>query len=154
VTRDLGDGYELDDAKERIDLAEVHRFLSEESYWAKGRPYEVQAEFVELAARVVGLYHDGRQVGFCRAAYMPGLSSVYLADVYVLEEHRGRGLGEEMVREMIENGPFADKVWTLHTKDMHQLYRKLGFDVPSERLMERAPPQADKRSTSQASESG
>jgi GNAT superfamily N-acetyltransferase len=152
--RDLGGGYELDDAKERIDLDAVHRYLSEESYWAKGRPYETQAEFVELAVRVVGLYHEGRQVGFCRAAHMPGLSSIYLADVYVLDEHRGRGLGEALVREMVENGAYAGSAWTLHTKDMHPLYRKLGFDVPSERLMERPPGYADSRSTSQASESG
>jgi GNAT superfamily N-acetyltransferase len=154
MRRDLGNGYELDDSKERIDLAEVHRFLSEESYWAKGRQYETQAEFVRLAARVVGLYHGDSQIGFCRAMHMPGLASVYLADVYLLEEHRGRGLGEELVREMIENGPLAGLAWTLHTGDMHPLYRKFGFDVPSERMMERPAGYADKRSTSQASESG
>ncbi|HEV7640994.1 MAG TPA: GNAT family N-acetyltransferase [Gaiellaceae bacterium] len=154
MKRDLGGGYELDDSKERIELAEVHRFLSEESYWAKERPYETQEEFVRLAVRVVGLYHDRRQVGFCRAAHMPGLASVYLADVYILEEHRGRGLGEELVREMIDNGPFAGKAWTLHTGDMHPLYRKFGFDVPSERMMERPPGYTDRRSTSHASESG
>jgi GNAT superfamily N-acetyltransferase len=85
---------------------------------------------------------------------VPGLSSVYLADVYILEEHRGRGLGEELVREMVENGPYAAHSWTLHTKNMHPLYRKFGFDVPSERLMERPRDYADNRSTSQASESG
>jgi GNAT superfamily N-acetyltransferase len=154
MKRDLGDGYELDDAKERIDLAEVHRYLSEESYWAKGRAYDTQAEFVRHAARVVGLYHDGRQIGFCRAAHVPGLSFVYLADVYILEGHRGRGLGEQLVREMIENGPLAGNSWTLHTQDMHPLYRKFGFDVPSDRLMERPPGYRDRRSTSQPSESG
>jgi GNAT superfamily N-acetyltransferase len=154
MKRDLGDGYELDDSKERVDLAEVHRFLSEESYWAKGRAYATQAEFVELAVRVVGIYHEGRQIGFCRAAHQPGLSSVYLADVYVLKDHRGRRLGEELVREMVENGPLAGHAWTLHTKDMHPLYRKFGFGLPSERLMERPPGYADRRSTSQASESG
>jgi predicted N-acetyltransferase YhbS len=154
VKRGLGDGYELDDSKEQLDLEEVHRFLSEESYWAKGRAYEKQALYVELAARVVGLYHEGRQIGFCRAAQMPGVSFVYLADVYVLEEHRGRGLGEELVREMIENGPLAGSSWILHTKDLHPLYRKFGFDVPSERLMERPAGYPDRRSTSQASESG
>jgi GNAT superfamily N-acetyltransferase len=154
MRRDLGDGYELDDSKDRIDREEVHRFLSEESYWAKGRAYETQAEFVELAVRVVGLYHEGRQIGFCRAAHMPGLSSVYLADVYVLEGHRGRGLGEELVREMVEHGPYAGNAWTLHTKDLHPLYRKFGFDRPSERLMERPAGYADKRSTSQSRESG
>ncbi|MDX6579332.1 MAG: hypothetical protein QOJ47_881, partial [Gaiellales bacterium] len=50
MTRDLGDGYELDDSKERIDLVEVHRFLSEESYWAKGRSRETQDTLVREAA--------------------------------------------------------------------------------------------------------
>ena len=136
--RSLGDGFELDDDKDRIDITEVHRFLSEESYWAKGRPIEVQERLVAEAARVVGLYHDGRQIGFCRAA-SDGVSFAYLADVYVLSEYRGRGLGEELVREMISSGPFADRRWLLHTGDAHALYRKLGFDTPDSKLMERPP---------------
>ena len=91
------------------------------------------------AARVVGLYVDGEQVGFCRAA-TDGASLVYLADVYVLPEHRGRGLGAELVREMVENGPLADRRWLLHTEDAHELYRKFGFDVPTYKVMERPPP--------------
>ena len=146
MRRDLGDGLELDDAKERIDLEEVHRFLSEVSYWAKGRPRDVQDRLVREAARVVGLYDDGRQVGFCRAA-SDGTSFVYLADVYVLDEYRGRGLGEELIREMVERGPLADLRWLLHTTNMHPLYRKLGFGEPDYKVMER-------RSTSQASDSG
>ena len=67
MRHDLGDGIELDDDPQRIDLAEVHRFLSEESYWARGRPRAVQDGLVRASARVVGLYHDGRQIGFCRA---------------------------------------------------------------------------------------
>lgn len=136
--RSLGDALELDDDKDRIDLAEVHRFLSQESYWAMGRPSEVQERLVAEAARVVGLYHDGRQIGFCRAA-SDGISFAYLADVYVLSEYRGRGLGVELLREMIENGPYADRRWLLHTGDAHALYRKLGFGTPDSRLMERLP---------------
>jgi GNAT superfamily N-acetyltransferase len=139
MTRDLGDGFELDDSKERIDLVEVHRFLSGEAYWALGRPRETQDRLVREAARVVGLYKDGRQVGFARAA-SDGTSFVYLADVYILDEHRGRGLGEEMMREMIERGPFAHLRWMLHTTNMHRLYRKLGFDAPGPKVMERLPP--------------
>jgi ribosomal protein S18 acetylase RimI-like enzyme len=139
MTRDLGDGFELDDSKERIDLVEVHRFLSGEAYWALGRPRETQDRLVREAARVVGLYKDGRQVGFARAA-SDGTSFVYLADVYILDEHRGRGLGEEMMREMIERGPLADLRWMLHTTNMHRLYRKLGFDAPGPKVMERLPP--------------
>src|SRR6266581_3012366 len=100
MNRDLGDGLELDDVKERIDLDAVHWFLSEVSYWAKGRPREVQERLVREAARVIGLYHHGRQIGFCRAV-SDGVVFAYLADVYVLPEHRGRGLGEQLVREMV-----------------------------------------------------
>ena len=52
----------------------------------------------------------------------------YLADVYVLPEYRGRGLGEELVREMVENGDLGDVRWFLHTEDAHALYRKFGFE--------------------------
>jgi GNAT superfamily N-acetyltransferase len=152
VKRALGDGLELDDAKDRIDLDEIHRFLSEVSYWAKGRRREVQDALVRDAVRVVGLYDGDRQIGFCRAA-TDGVSFVYLADVYVLPEYRGRGLGEELVCEMIERGPLAGMRWLLHTTNMHPLYRKLGFDVPDFKVMER-PAGYDSRSASQESASG
>jgi GNAT superfamily N-acetyltransferase len=91
---------------------------------------------VREATRVVGLYTEGAQVGFARAA-SDGANVVYLADVYVLSEHRGRGLGLELVREMVENGPLAEKTWLLHTRDMHRLYEQVGFGPPGERVMER-----------------
>jgi GNAT superfamily N-acetyltransferase len=146
VRRELGDGFELDDDKARIDRAEVHRWLSEVSYWAAGRPRATQDRLIDDAQRVVGLYDGGRQIGFCRAA-SDGVSFVYLADVYVLEEYRGRGLGEALVRFMIDESPYADVRWLLHTTNMHPLYRKLGFAEPDYKVMER-------RSTSQASDSG
>ena len=138
MRRDLGDGLELDDDKVRIDRAEVHRFLSEESYWATGRPRATQDRLIDEASRVVGLYDGERQIGFCRAQ-TDGVSFVYLADVYVLDAYRGRGLGEELVREMVENGAYADVRWMLHTTNMHRLYRKFGFGEPSQKVMEREP---------------
>ena len=139
--RSLPGGYELDDAKERVDRAEVHRFLSQEAYWATGRPRETQDRLIDEASRIVGLYHGGEQVGFCRA-FTDGLAVAYLADVYVRSEHRGRGLGEELVREMIDNGPYAEVKWLLHTTDAHALYRTFGFVDPSFRVLERrAPPE-------------
>jgi GNAT superfamily N-acetyltransferase len=139
VKRLLTDGLELDDDKGRIDRAEVHRYLCDESYWAAGRPRETQDRLVDEATRVVGLYDGERQIGFCRAT-TDGVSFVYLADVYVLEEYRGRGLGEAMVREMVERSDMTHLKWLLHTSDMHPLYRKLGFDVPGPKVMERLPP--------------
>ena len=141
MKRELADGYELDDDAARVDVDAVHAFLADESYWARGRPHEVVERLVREAARVVGLYRDGRQVGFCRAV-TDDASIVYLADVYVLAEHRGRGLGEELVREMIDRGPYARRTWLLHTQDAHDLYRKFGFETPSHKVMERVPPTA------------
>jgi ribosomal protein S18 acetylase RimI-like enzyme len=140
VRRPLANGLELDDDKSRVDRAEVHRYLSDESYWASGRSRETQDRLIDEATRVVGLYQGKRQIGFCRAV-TDGVSFVYLADVYVLEEYRGRGLGEQMVREMVEGGDLGHLKWLLHTSDMHPLYRKLGFGVPNAKVMERLPPQ-------------
>ena len=136
MRRALGDGYELDDDPRRIDRVAVHAYLSGKSYWAAGRAREVQDALIDNAARVVGLYHDGRQVGFSRAV-SDGHVQSYLADVYVLEGHRGRGLGVELVRFSVDEGPLAGTKWILHTDDAHGLYRKLGFVEPGPRTLER-----------------
>ncbi len=136
MRRELPGGYELDDDIERIDLDAVHRYLAEESYWAEGRPRAVVEDLVRGAARVIGLYHGDQQVGFARA-FSDGHTLSYLADVYVLEEHRGKGLGVELVREAVEGGPLAHTRWLLHTRDARGLYERFGFGPPSERLMER-----------------
>jgi GNAT superfamily N-acetyltransferase len=136
LKRRLENGYELDDDLARIDRTAVHAFLTQ-SYWAEGRTRHRQDELIDASARSVGLYHDDDQVGFARVVDCDAAGFVYLADVYVLEDHRGRGLGLELVREAVENGPHATRRWVLHTRDMHALYAKLGFG-PNERLMERA----------------
>jgi GNAT superfamily N-acetyltransferase len=138
VKRDLCDGYELDDDRARIDRDAVHGYLTT-AYWAEGRSREQQDALIDGSVRVVGLYHDGAQVGFARAVDCDAAGFMYLADVYVLEDHRGRGFGLELVRETIDNGPYAERRWVLHTRDMHALYAKLGFG-PNVRLMERGGP--------------
>ena len=136
MKRELGDGYELDDDCARLDRDAVHAYLGGVSYWAKGRTRERQDALIDASDHVVGLYKDGEQVGFARAANLFAAGFVYLADVYVLEEHRGGGRGVALVREIVENGPFAGERWVLHTRDAHSLYEKLGFG-PNERLLER-----------------
>ena len=138
MPRTLPGGFELDDDPARVDVDEVHRFLASDSYWARGRSRETVERLVRTADRVVGVYDGERQIGFARAV-SDGVAFAYLADVYVLAAYRGRGLGVELVREIVENGPYADCKWLLHTGDAHGLYRKLGFGPPSERLMERDP---------------
>jgi len=139
MLRALADGYELDDDRARIDVDAVHAFISTESYWGLGRRREIVARAVQRSTRVLGLYRDGEQVGFARAV-SDETSVAYLADVYVLRSHRGRGLGMELVREMIERS-FAEVRWLLHTADAEGLYAKLGFnkDTPPYPLMERPP---------------
>ncbi|MCI0635472.1 MAG: GNAT family N-acetyltransferase [Actinobacteria bacterium] len=137
MRRELPGGYELDDDPARVDLDAVWAFLSTEAYWGRERTRELIERQIAEAARVVGLYRDERQVGFARI-WSDG-HKAYLADVYVLPEHRGRGLGVELVRAAVDEGPHRDLRWMLHTKDAHGLYAKFGFGPPSDRLLERPP---------------
>jgi GNAT superfamily N-acetyltransferase len=138
VKKRLPHGYELDDDTARIDRDAVHRFISEESYWAFRRPRDVMDGLIDRAARNVGLYSpDGLLAGYSRTVDAPDAFLVYLADVFVLPEHRGHGRGVELVRFTVDEGPYATRRWILHTADAHGLYEKLGF-APGERLLERA----------------
>ncbi len=136
MRRELPGGLELDDDPDRIDVDAVHDYLSRESYWARGRPRELVQRSVREAARVVGLYDRERQVGFARVI-SDGIHVAHLCDVYVLDGYRGRGLGEEIVREAVDNGPQARLNWTLATEDAHGLYRRFGFSSPNDRFMQR-----------------
>jgi ribosomal protein S18 acetylase RimI-like enzyme len=126
MRRALPDGYELDDDPARVDVDVVHRFLSTESYWALGSPRERVVAKIAGSQRVVGLYHAGGLVGFARVLTDETVFA-YLADVFVLSKHRGKGLGVELLRETIDNGPYADLSWSLVTDDAQGLYEKLGF---------------------------
>jgi GNAT superfamily N-acetyltransferase len=142
MRRALADGFELDDDPARIDVDAVHAFIGGESYWGRGRSRERVEVAIRGSRRVVGLYRDGEQVGFARAV-SDGVIVAYLADVYVLPAYRGRGLGLELVREIVEGGGVGavspDARWLLHTADAQGLYAKLGFveDAPTYPLMER-----------------
>ena len=137
MRRSLPGGYEVDDDPARIDLDAVWAWLSTEAYWGRDRSREDVEEQVRSAARVVGVYLGDEQVGFARI-HSDGRIA-YLADVYVLDEHRGHGLGVELVRAAVDEGPQANLRWLLHTKDAHGLYERFGFGPPSERVMERPP---------------
>jgi GNAT superfamily N-acetyltransferase len=136
MRRELPGGFELDDDPRRIDVDAVQDYLANHSYWARGRPREVMERLVREASRVVGLYRDGEQVGFARVV-SDGEVFAYLADVYVLPEHQGAGLGVELVRETVDNGPHRDLRWTLGTADAHDFYARFGFGPPSTAVMER-----------------
>jgi predicted N-acetyltransferase YhbS len=121
----LPDGYELDDDPGRIDVDAVHRFVTK-AYWAEGRSREMVAAVIANSTRVVGLYHHGRQVGFARVV-SDGHVVAYLADVYVLEEHRGQGLGQAVVRAAVEGSELRRCRWLLQTSGSQTLYERFGF---------------------------
>jgi ribosomal protein S18 acetylase RimI-like enzyme len=141
MRRELGDGFELDDDPGRVDLAAVHAFISKESYWGSGRARGLVERAIEGSARVVGLYRGSEQAGFARAV-SDGATVAYLADVYVLRQYRGLGLGSKLVREIVE-GSFGNVCWLLHTADAQELYVRFGFAEGRQKhsLMERRPGQ-------------
>ena len=104
----------------------MHAFISGESYWGRGRPRELIERAIRGSARVVGLYRGREQVGFARAVSDRAIIA-YLADVYVVSSWRGRGLGVELVREIVGGDFGPDVRWLLHTADAQGLYAKLGF---------------------------
>jgi ribosomal protein S18 acetylase RimI-like enzyme len=129
MRRALDNGFELDDDPARIDVAAVHAFISGESYWGRGRTRALVERALAGSTRVVGLYHAGEQIGFARAV-SDGATIAYMADVYVLGPYRGRGLGVELVRELVDGARdqgYATVRWMLHTRDAQALYAKLGF---------------------------
>jgi GNAT superfamily N-acetyltransferase len=136
VRRSLPGNLELDDDRDRIDVDAVYAYLSHESYWAAGRTRKAVEQSVADAARVVGLYDRTAQVGFARVI-SDGIHVSHLCDVYVLSGYRGRGLGVELVREAVDNGPHAELNWTLATKDAHGLYARFGFTAPDATQMQR-----------------
>ena len=135
MRRELPGGYELDDDPRRVDVEAVHAYITE-SYWASGRSRENMEAALAGSARVIGLYRGADQVGFARVI-SDATTYAYLADVYVLEEHRGRGLGIELVREAVDAEPWSQFSWHLRTKDAHELYKKFGFRPPTDRSLER-----------------
>jgi GNAT superfamily N-acetyltransferase len=118
--------------RSRLDIREVHRFLSEESYWATGRSFDLQVRAIENSAVVIGAYgpgpeHATRQVGFARM--VTDLATfAWLADVFVLSSVRGSGLGTAMVETIVEHPDLAGvRRQLLATRDAHALYRKFGY---------------------------
>jgi predicted N-acetyltransferase YhbS len=138
MRRELPGGYEIDDDRGRVDVDLVYRYLSEEAYWVRGRDRATIERLVRQSARVIGAYIGNEQVGFARVV-SDGSSMAWLGDVFVLTEHRGRGLGEELVREAVEHPEHRDVAWFLSTRDAHSLYAKFGFEAPSDRTMVRPP---------------
>jgi GNAT superfamily N-acetyltransferase len=117
--------YTISDDPARLDLDVIHGFLSR-SYWSPGIPRETVARAIANSI-CFGVYLGGTQVGFARLV-TDRATFAYLADVFVLEPHRGRGLSRALM-ELVLAHPEAQGLrrWLLATRDAHGLYRKFGF---------------------------
>jgi GNAT superfamily N-acetyltransferase len=119
------DGYEVDDDPARLDLDVIYDFLVD-SYWAKGRPREVVERSVQGSLNV-GLYREGRQAGLARVV-TDRATFAWIADVFVLPEHRGRGLGHWLIQTVLAHPDLATVGrFTLVTSDAHRVYVDCGF---------------------------
>jgi len=111
---------------DRLDLDLVHRFLSEDAYWSPGVPREIVERSIEHSLNF-GLYRGEEQLGFARVV-TDYATFAWLADVFVLEPDRKRGLGKWLVETMTSH-PELETVrrWILATADAHRLYERFGF---------------------------
>ena len=117
---------EISTDESKLDIDLIHRYLSEESYWASGIPYELVERSIENSL-CFGAYENDRQVGFARVV-TDYATFAYLADVFVLPSHRGQGIGHEIL-EAVKNHPDLQRLrrWHLVTRDAHALYKEFGF---------------------------
>lgn len=133
----------LSTAAEEMDVDAIHAYLSGESYWAAGIPREVVEKAVHHSL-CFGIFHGDAQVAFARVI-TDRATYAYLADVYVLQAYRGRGLSKWMMEAALAHPELQGlRRWMLMTKDAQGLYAQFGF-VPTprpERCMERTTPGA------------
>lgn len=132
--------YTVSTEKTRLDRALIHRFLTS-SYWAEGRTREVVDASIE-GSLCFGVYRDidgdEAQIGFARVI-TDHATFAYLADVFVVEAHQGKGLGKRLVVTVLRHPGLQSCSWTLFTKDAHGLYEQFGFERAAnpERLLRR-----------------
>ena len=130
------DGYLISDDPRRVDIEVTHGFLRT-AYWSPGVTREV-VERAVAGSLIIGLYDaEGRQVGFARAV-TDRATFAWIADVFVLESHRGRGLGKWLVESLLAHPDLQRlRLTLLATADAHALYARHGFEpVDAERFME------------------
>jgi GNAT superfamily N-acetyltransferase len=115
----------FDPADQQLDV--IHGYLVR-SYWAEGIPRDVVARALANSL-CVGAYDDEEQIGFARVI-TDRATFAYLADVFVLEGHRGRGLAQQMLEALEDHPELQDlRRWALFTRDMQPLYAKLGWEA-------------------------
>jgi GNAT superfamily N-acetyltransferase len=133
--------YFISTDKLKIDIPLVHEYLCHHSYWAAGIPINVVQKSIDNSL-CFGIYKNEQQVGFARVV-SDFATFAYLADVFVLEQERGKGLSKLLMQFIIDHPQLQGlRRFTLATKDAQTLYSKFGFTPlgKPERWMERHQP--------------
>jgi predicted GNAT family acetyltransferase len=126
LTERRREGYVLTSDPGRVDVAQVHAWLSQESYWAKGRERDVVER--SIAGSLPYCVHAaGRQVAYARVV-TDASTFAWIGDVFVDGAHRGRGLGTWLVKSIVEDiSALGVQRFLLATRDAHEVYRRCGF---------------------------
>jgi len=129
-------GYVISTDNSLLNVAVIHDYLSLQSYWANNIPLEVVEKSIKNSL-CFGLFNDQQQVGFARLV-TDKATFAYLADVFILPAHRGKGLSKWMI-EVIQSHPELQGLrrWMLGTKDAHGLYEQFGWTVLPEEVRSR-----------------
>ena len=126
---ELPEGYKISTDPTRLDAALVHEWLSQDAYWAMGRPREKQDRAIATSLNF-GVYEAARgaQVGYARVVTDES-TFAWLCDVYIAPEARGKGLGTALVASIRDHlAPFGLRRILLATADAHGVYAKVGFE--------------------------
>jgi GNAT superfamily N-acetyltransferase len=111
---------------DRLDLGFIHNFLSNSSYWAQGRDFELVKRSVSNSLNF-GLYKGNQQIGFARVV-TDYATFAWLADVFLLDQYRGKELGKWLIEVVVSHPRLQGfRRWLLATRDAHELYRRFGF---------------------------
>lgn len=121
--------YKIATDNSKLDINLIHQFLCKESYWAKGIPKNIVEKSISNSL-CFGLFYKDAQVGFARLV-TDKATFAYLADVFIINEHRGNGLGKWLMKTIHEHPELQNlRRWILTTKDAHGLYEQLGWIKP------------------------
>ena len=134
------DGVLYSNNKKLLQKDLIYNYLSKESYWAKGIPLQIVTEAIDCSV-CFGAFKGNKQIAFARLI-TDNATFGYLADVFVLEEYRGKGISKNLMKVIMDYPPCKKfRRFMLATKDAHALYEKFGFKkmISPERIMEIKP---------------